>query len=230
MIYNPNDVASWGGFRPLIIAHDVARSRDRSTAVVGGLSPYGPPLLGVCAAEELPQGQFGAARASALAVVDRRYHHNSLIVADLSNDPSYADPLIQTFGQRVIGVQIGRFGNGIDFEMRPTQHGCVPVYNVGRTNLLESLHSEFQADRVRLGTTPEIMRAYEQLANLELEYRESGAVYVCASGRHDDLGISLAMLSWAARHPHLTAWVRNLEAARRPRRPRPQSGGWAAHT
>jgi hypothetical protein len=35
------DVGSWPGFKPLIIAHDVGRSRDRSTAVVGGDSPYG---------------------------------------------------------------------------------------------------------------------------------------------------------------------------------------------
>ena len=41
MIYNPNDVNSWPAFKPLIIAHDVGRSRDRSTAVVGGNSPYG---------------------------------------------------------------------------------------------------------------------------------------------------------------------------------------------
>ncbi len=227
MTYNPNDVASWPGFCPLIIAHDVARSRDRSTAVVGGLSLYGAPLLGVGAAEELPQGQFGAARASALAVVDRRYHHDSLIVADLSNDPSYADSLVQTFGARVIGVQIGRSGNGIQAEIRSTQHGYLPVYNVGRTFLIESLHGEFQADRVRLGKSPEIVRAYEQLANLELEYRETGAVYTCASGRHDDLGISLAMLAWAARHPHLAVWTRNMQAARQPRRPRPKMS-WEA--
>jgi hypothetical protein len=229
MSYNPNDVLSWGGFRPLIIAHDVGRSRDRSTAVVGGLCPYGPPLLGVGAAEELPQGLFGAARANALAEVDRRYHHNSLIVADISNDASYVDPLVQTFGRRVIGLQIGRFGNGIDAEIRPTQHGYLPVYNVGRTCLFESLNGEFLADRVRLGNSPEIIRAYEQLANLELEYRETGAVYKCASGRHDDLGISLAMLSWAARHPHLEYWTRNMEAARRPRRPRP-TVSWLAWT
>ena len=61
-------------------------------------------------------------------------------------------------------------------------------------------------------------RAYEQLANLEVEYRESGTVYTCPPGKHDDLGISCAMLAWAARHPHLPYWFRNLEAARRPRR------------
>ena len=54
-------------------------------------------------------------------------------------------------------------------------------------------------------------RAYEQLANLELEFREGGTVYTCPPGKHDDLGISCAMLAWAARHPHLPHWFRNLE-------------------
>ena len=33
MNYHPDDVTSWPVFKPLIIAHDVGRSRDRSTAV-----------------------------------------------------------------------------------------------------------------------------------------------------------------------------------------------------
>jgi hypothetical protein len=227
MSFNPNDVASWPGFCPLITAHDVGRSRDRSTAVVGGLCPYGMPLLGVGSAEELPQGLFGAARANALAAVDARSHRNGLIVVDLSNDASYADVLVQTFGQRVIGLQIGRYGDGTEGETRFTPHGRLPVYNVGRTFLIESLHSEFQADRVRFGNSHEVRRAFQQLADLKLEYRESGAVYQCAPGRHDDLGISLAMLSWAARHPHLGSWTRNMEAARRPRRPKKEAN-WLA--
>src|SRR5439155_12342525 len=74
-----DDVNTWPGFRPVIIAHDVVRSRDRSTAVVGGDSPYGQRLLGICDVEELPQGLFGSARASALATIDRRNHCNALI-------------------------------------------------------------------------------------------------------------------------------------------------------
>jgi hypothetical protein len=229
MSFNPNDVASWPGFCPLITAHDVGRSRDRSTAVVGGLCPYGVPLLGVGAAEELPQGLFGAARANALAAVDARFHRNGLIVVDLSSDASYADVLVQTFGQRVIGLQIGRYGNGTEAEIRFTPSGRLLVYNVGRTFLIESLHSEFQADRVRLGNSDGVRRAFQQLADLELEYRDTGAVYRCASGRHDDLGISVAMLSWAARHPHLESWTRRMEAARRPRRPK-EPADWRAWT
>ena len=52
MSYIPDDVTTWPAFKPLIIAHDVGRSRDRSTAVVGGNSPYGPRLLGINEAEE----------------------------------------------------------------------------------------------------------------------------------------------------------------------------------
>ena len=72
MNYDVNDISTWPAFKPLIIAHDIGRSRDRSTAVVGGNSPYGQRLLGIGEAEELPQNLFGSARASALAAVDRR--------------------------------------------------------------------------------------------------------------------------------------------------------------
>jgi hypothetical protein len=47
----------------------------------------------------------------------------------------------------------------------------------------------------------------------------------CPPGKHDDLGISCAMLAWAARHPHLGAWVRNFEMARR-MRPHVEKRSW----
>jgi len=222
----------WEYFRPHIIAHDVGRSRDRSTAVVGGNNPFGHQQFGIVEARELPQNLFGSERANALATIDRQYHHNSLIVADLSNDATYAEILVQTFGCRIVGLQITRSGDGMGAERRSTKYGPLWVYTIGRTILLELLHREFQSDLVRLGTSPEIRRGFEQLANLEVEYREGGTVYQCAPGRHDDLGISFAMLNWAAQHPHLHMWMRDVEAARRPRRrpPSNQSSAWAAFT
>jgi Terminase large subunit, T4likevirus-type, N-terminal len=223
------DVSSWPGFKPLIIAHDVGRSRDRSTAVVGGNSPYGQRLLGISEAEELPQGLFGSARARALATIDRRHHSNALIVADLSYDPSYAEVLFDNFGPRVIGLQISGHGDGMNAEWRLVQHGHLPVYTIGRSYLLELLHTELQSDLVRFAASQQTHRAYDQLANLEAEFRERGTVYICPVGLHDDLGISCAMLAWAARHPHLISWLRNLEAARRPSKPRARFN-WAAVT
>ena len=227
MSYIPDDVTTWPAFKPIIIAHDVGRSRDRSTAVVGGNSPYGPRLLGINEAEELPQNLFGSARASALAAVDARYGHNALIVADLSYDPTYAEVLLENFRARVIGLQISRYGDGMGAEHRPTKHGYMPVYTIGRSYLLELFHSELQSDLVRFADGPAMRRAFEQLANLETEFREAGTVYTCPQGQHDDLGISCAMLAWAARHPHLEAWFRNLQAELRPRRAR-QTHGWGA--
>ena len=98
MTFNRDDPNTWPCFRPLIMAHDVGRSRDRSTAVIGGNCPVGPRLLGIKELEELPEGLYGSARASALAAVDRRYNNNALIVADLSNDATYAETLFDTFG------------------------------------------------------------------------------------------------------------------------------------
>jgi hypothetical protein len=228
MIFNREDPATWPAFRPLIIAHDVGRSRDRSTAVIGGNGPFEPRLLGIKELEELPQGLYGSARASALAAVDRRYYNNALIVADLSNDATYAEVLLETFGARVIGVQISRHGDGMNPEQRPVKHASMLIYTIGRTYLLELLHTELQSGQVKFVDGPMSRRAYEQLNGLETEMRESGIVYTCPSGQHDDLGISCAMLTWAARHPHLQYWVRTSEQSRiiRKRKTAPNSNGW----
>jgi hypothetical protein len=212
-----------------MIAHDVGRSRDRSTAVVGGNGPCEPRLLGITELAELPQGLYGTPRASALAAIDRRYNSNALIVADLSNDASYAEVLLQTFGARVIGLQINRHGDGMNAERRPVGHGSMLIYTIGRSYLLELFQTELQSDRIRFADGPMSRKAYEQLVRLETEMRESGIVYKCLPGQHDDLGISCAMLAWAARHPHLVHWVGAALAARRPRRPQ-QTFGWGAFT
>ena len=169
--------------------------------MVGGYCSYAPGKLGITEFNELPQGLYGSARASALAQVDARYDRNALIVADLSNDTSYGEQLLETFGPRVIGVHIGRHGDGMTFERRPVGRGCLPIYHVGRSHLLEALHSDLQAGRVCFADGPEARRAYAQLEALEPEMRESGIVYKCLPGQHDDLGISCAMLNWAAHHP-----------------------------
>jgi hypothetical protein len=225
--FNHDDPATWPGFMPPIIAHDVGRSHDRSTAVIGGLSPF-RPLIGAKEFIELPQNQFGSARASALAAVDRRYHSEAIIVADLSNDASYAENLWETFGPRVIGVQIGRYGSGMEFERRAVSHGAMLVYQVGRNYLLEHLRAEIEGSQLKLVPSEDSRRAFEQLVRLETEMRESGTVYRCPSGQHDDLGISLAMLVWAAKHPHRESWMGRGQAARRhrPKRQAPSSLAW----
>ena len=229
MIFNRDDPNTWPCFRPLIIAHDVGRSRDRSTAVIGGNSPVQPRLLGIKELVELPQGLYGSPRASALATIDRQYNCNAVIVADLSNDPTYAEALLETFGARVVGLQITRAGEGMNPERRPVKNSSMLIYTIGRSYLLELFHAELQADLVKFVDGPMSQRAYEQLNGLETEFRESGIVYSCPPGQHDDLGISCAMLAWAAQHPHLDEWVGQVLSARRPRRRR-QTFGWEAFT
>ena len=130
---------------------------------------------------------------------------------------------------RVIGLQITRSGDGMTYELRPVKHSAMWIYTIGRTYLLELFHSELQSGQVRFVEGPMSKRAYEQLMGLETEMRESGIVYSCPQGQHDDLGISCAMLAWAARHPHLREWVRIFEQSRRPRKPR-EKVNWAAWT
>ena len=162
-----------------------------------------------------------------MAQVGARYDRNALIFADLSNDTKYAEQLLETFGPRVIGVHISRHGNGMQVERRHGGRGSIPVYHVGRSHLLEALHSDLQASRVCFADGAEARRACAQLEALEPEIREGGIVYKCLPGQHDDMGISCAMLNWAARHPHLDGWMGNMVAARRPK-PRRQTYGWGA--
>jgi hypothetical protein len=227
MRFNPEDPTTWRYFKPRIIAHDVARSRDRSTAVVGGLGDFEPSLIGIVEFEELPQGLYGSARASALAAIDRKHYSNSLIVVDISTDETYAEVLYETFGRRVIGLHITRHGDGMNCEQRPVGRGSIMVYTIGRTYLIELYHSLLHSQQVRLVDSPMARRAYEQLEALVVEYRDTGTVYTCLPGKHDDLGISCAMLAWAAQHRDLRYWVRLLEPQRPPPRiAAPGARGW----
>jgi hypothetical protein len=145
---------------------------------------------------------------------------------DLSRNDRYRDDRMAMVARR--GLRLGNhLIDGSPFRNRASPGDPQLVYTIGRSSLLELFHTELQSDQVRFADTPVMRRAFEQLANLEAEYREGGAVYTRPQGKHDDLGISGAMLAWAARHPHLEAWMRNLEAARRPRRPQ-QRFGWGA--
>jgi hypothetical protein len=92
-----NQSDTWLCFRPLIIAHDVGRSRDRSTAVVGGLGPFEPRLIGIKEAEELPQGLME------VRVRVRSQQSIATIILmlslsqNLSNDTTYAEVLYETW-------------------------------------------------------------------------------------------------------------------------------------
>jgi hypothetical protein len=220
--YNPNDVTTWQYFKPTIIAHDVGRSRDRSTAVIGGKSPVTPHLIGIGELIELPQGLYGSPRAHEVAAIDGGYDNNTLIVADLSNDATYAEPLHKLFGPRLIGLQITRLGDGMEAVPRRVNTAAMLTYNVGRSYLLELFHSLLDSGQVRFPKNEMMTRAFAQLHALEPEYREGGAVYHCPEGQHDDLAISCAMLVWAARHAHLEYWVRSVQATRQPPRRSPK--------
>jgi hypothetical protein len=152
---------------------------------------------------ELPVGLYGSRLAKTLAAIVQTYNRNCLIVPDLSRDPTYAETLFDTFGPRVVGVQIGPSGDGTTCVPWRVRNGFIRVYQVGRTHLLELLLSEMRDGRVRFADSADSSRTYEQLMALEPEQRERGMVYKCPSGQHDDLAISLAMLAWAAQHLHL---------------------------
>ena len=122
--------------------------------------------------------------------------------------------LFERFGERVIGVQITRHGDGMTAQCWRVKSRTMLVYTIGRTYLLDLLHTHLRDDKVRLLHGPGALRAYEQLMMLEIQLRESGMIYDCPTGQHDDLAISSAMLVWAAQHAHLYRWCWVLEAPR----------------
>jgi hypothetical protein len=87
--------------------------------------------------------------------------------------------LYETFGRCVIGLQISRWGDGPSFERRPVNGGVIPVCTVGRSYLLELLHSQFQARQMRMVDGPMARRACEQLTMHETEQHDTGIVYRC---------------------------------------------------
>ena len=226
--YNPNDVTTWGYFRPTIIAHDVGYSRDRSTAVIGGNSPVTPHLIGIGELIELPQGLYGSPRAYEVGQIDIGYDNNALVVADFSNDLTYVEPLHKLVGPRLIGLHITRRGDGKEAVALPVNGSAMLMYTVGRSYLLELFHSLLNSGQIRFPNNEMMRRAFAQLHALEPEHRETGVVYGCPEGQHDDLAISCAMLAWAAHHPHLDRWVRSVQGTRRPtrRQPRISASGW----
>ena len=185
-----------------------------------------PQILGMREFMELPQGLYGGARANALSTVDQRYCNKTLIIADLSNDLTYAEILFERFGRRVIGVQIGRYGDGMTLDPLQINNNTIYRYKVGRTFLFDLLLREMQDDKVRLVHGEESVRAYEQLMALEVEIKQTGIQYNCLSGRNDDLAISCALLNWASLPPHLEAWSRALEPPRRRVFSAPSPSGW----
>ncbi len=212
--------------KPTIIAHDVGCSKDRSTAVVGGLSLLAPGLILAREFTELRQNLYATARANELALVDSRLGSRNLAVVDLSYDAilrRHSLPAIRSATNRRADQPLG---DGMTAEFRPVKGGRVPVYTIGRTYLLDLLHRTMCDGKLGILHGPAAMQAYEQLMMLEIELRESGMLYRCLPGRHDDLAISLALIVWTAEHPHLPYWCRALEP--RPCRPRPAPDprGW----
>jgi hypothetical protein len=217
----------WDFFKPHIIAHDVGHKKDRSTAVIGGPSPLAPGLIGMKEFKELPQGLSGNARADALAMIGSRYPR-ALIIADLSYDPSYADILVERFGERVIGLHITGTGDTIDnCEVRQLKRGRILVYKVRRSYLLDLLLREMQNETVRILDGDKSFPAYQQLMQLEIDFKQNRMVYKCPVRHHDDLAMSCAMVVWAAQHPHLPRWCWALEPqVHRSKRPAPSALGW----
>ena len=161
----------------------------------------------------MPLGLYGSARADALAMVDRRYNGKTLVIADLSNYATYAEPLFERLGSRLIGLRITNHGDGMTADRRQVKGGAILFYTIGRTYLIDLLLREMQSETVRILHGPASIRAYEQLMALEIEFRQSGMIYGfrqggtmtwlslprCSYGRHNIRISSTGQEHWRGR-------------------------------
>ena len=113
---------------------------------------------------ELRQGLYGSARANELAVIDRKLGSRNLIVADLSNDPTYAEILFAMFGARVIGLHITRSGDGMSCECSAGQEWLHSrLHHRSLLSCSISCTRKCATTRVRILHGATAMQAYEQL-------------------------------------------------------------------
>jgi hypothetical protein len=226
MTFNVDDPSTWWLKYPAI-AHDVGFRNDRSTAVVGGLLPYRPDVLGVIDIVELPKNCSGSELARALWEIDRKYNNDATIFADLSNNQAYAEPLFDMFGNRANGVHIGPHGDGTKFDRQHVRNSTITTYHLGRSELFERLLSDFRSNQIRFSNSAMARRLYEQLTLLQVEQKDGRKFYRCPSSKHDDLAISLAILNFMIRHPHWELWKGLIDRQHKPRM-QVKSHGWGA--
>jgi len=69
------------------------------------------------------------------------------------------------------------------------------------------LLTDLRTRQIHIKNGPMAQRLYEPLHSLEVELKESGKIYKCLPGKHDDLAISLGVLNWAIRHSHWPSWA-----------------------
>ena len=135
------------------------------------------------------------------------------------------------FGARVIGVSIGPAGDGNGFTRLPVPHGAMLKYSIGRTFLFDKLLSVMEVGGLKLASgDPAAKKAFAQLADLEVQVTGNGnRIYACQASKHDDLAISIALLTWASRHSHVKEWMR-IAGPRHQRERQPSKFGSAAWT
>ena len=123
---------------------------------------------------------------------------------------------METFGPRVIGLQISRHGDGMTFERRPVRHGAMPVYTHRPEPICSSI---FAPNCIWSGAHCAIRPTAVAPLSSWCDWKpRCGRAERSTLARRGSTMISAsrcAMLVWAARHPHLEHWVRNL-ASRMP--------------
>ncbi len=199
-----SDPASWPTPPQPFLVHDFGGAQDYSTIMVGGVPPWSRGVVGVTRIERLPLRMTSAETLAKLVEADRDLGYRATIIVDASGNSAHAEAVAAAFGRRCTGV---RMTAAHDHALRPQpvpftamgKRAVLPVWHLGRTPLFDQLNAAMERSEVKVATLGDWRELAQELEGLERVVTDAGNVrYVTTSGKHDDLAVSLALLTWAA--------------------------------
>ena len=161
-------------------------------------------MVGATRIERLPLRLTSAETLERLAEADREMGHRATVVVDASSNSAHAEAVAAVFGRRCVGVRITA---AHDHALRPQpvpfatggKRAVLPVWHLGRTPLFDQLGAAMERAEVKVAKAGDWRELAQELEGLERVITDAGNVrFATASGRHDDLAVSLALLVWAA--------------------------------
>jgi hypothetical protein len=138
-----------------------------------------------------------------LVDADRELGYRATVIVDASGNSAHAEAVAAAFGRRCIGVRITA---AHDHALRPQpvpftamgKRAVLPIWHLGRTPLFDQLNAAMERAEVKVAKTGEWRELAQELEGLERVVTDAGNVrFMTTSGKHDDLAVSLALLTWA---------------------------------
>ncbi len=228
--FDPADPASWPALPQPFLVHDFGGAQDYSTIIVGGVPPWSRGVVGATRIERVLLRMTSMETLERLAEADRELGHRATVIVDASGNSAHAEAAAAAFGRRCIGVRItAAHDHALCPQPVPFTAGgkraVLPVWHLGRTPLFDQLGAAMERAEVKVAKAGDWRELAQEMEGLERVTTDAGNVrFVTASGKHDDLAMSLALLVWAA--TRLPQAAITAPRATMPRHRPPPPGSW----